>query len=401
MALENVLIVNFGWVLAAPMTGKYLADLGAKVIRIESIHRPDPLRTNTPYKDNIPGINRSAYHTLYNANNYSMALNLKHPKAVEIAKRLVAKSDMVIENFTPGSMQRMGLGYADLKEIKSDIIMMSLSMQGQTGPYASYLGFGNQLTGLTGFTHLTGWPDRDPVQPFAGVTDACAPSLGAATLVGALLYRKRTGKGQYFDLSQNEASIQYLAPLMLDYFSNGKVAQRTGNSCEYAAPHGAYQCQGDDQWCVISVFTDQEWKAFCHVLGDQPWMEKAEFATLESRKKHEFELNELITEWTIKHSPEQVMALMQENGIAAGIVSTTEQLLNDPQLEYRQYFWYLEHPELGNYPHLGEAFHLSRTSPEGRMPSPILGEHTEYICTQIIGMSDEEFVDLSRQGIFE
>jgi benzylsuccinate CoA-transferase BbsF subunit len=400
-ALENVLIVNFGWVLAAPVTSKYLADLGARVIRVESVHRPDPLRTNTPYKDNIPGVNRSAYHALYNANNYSMALNLKHPRGVEIAKRLVAKSDVVVENFTPGSMKRLGLSYKEIKEIKPDIIMISLSMQGQTGPFATYQGFGNQLTGLTGFTHITGWPDRDPVQPYAGVTDACTPSLGAAAIIAALLYRRRTGKGQYLDMSQNEASIHYLAPLMLDYFTSGRIASRSGNQCDYAAPHAAYPCQGDDRWCAIAVFTDSEWKAFCNVLGNPEWTKRAEFADLPGRKKNEEELNALIAGWTEKHTAEEVMHLMQAAGVAAGIVSRPDDLLEDPQLRHRKHFWYIEHSELGSYPHLGESFQMSRTPVEGRMPAPTLGEHTEYVCTKIMNIPDDEFIDLMQAGVFE
>jgi benzylsuccinate CoA-transferase BbsF subunit len=401
MALENVVIVNFGWVLAAPVTTKYLADLGAKVIRVESIHRPDPLRTNTPYKDNIPGVNRSAYHALYNPNNYSMALNLKHPKGVEIAKRLVAKSDVVVENFTPGSMKRLGLSYEDLAKVKPDIIMVSLSMQGQTGPYSSHLGFGNQLTGLTGFTHLTGWPDREPVQPYAGVTDACTPSLGAAAVIAALLYRRKTGRGQYLDLSQNEASIHYLAPLMLDYFTSGRIANRSGNYGDGAAPHAAYPCQGDDRWCAIAVFTDREWEAFCHVLGNPEWTRKAEFATLLGRKKNEEELNVLTATWTKKHAAEEVMRRMQAAGVAAGVVSKPGDILEDPQLNHRKHFWYLNHSELGNYPHLGQSFQLSQTPVEGRMAAPILGEHTEYVCTKIMNMSDEEFMELWPEGVFE
>lgn len=400
-ALENIVVANFGWVLAAPITAKYLADLGATVIRVESIHKPDALRTSSPYVDNIPGINRSGYFALYNANSYSMALNLKHPKGVEIAKRLVAKCDVVVENFTPGSMKRLGLSYEDLKGIKPDIIMISLSMLGQTGSYARHLGFGNQLTALTGFTHLTGWPDRDPVQPYAGVTDCCAPSLGASALIAALLYRLRTGKGQYLDLSQNEASIHYLAPLMLDYFSSGRIAQRSGNKCPYAAPHGAYPCKGEDRWCAIAVFTDQEWKNFCNVLGNPAWTSRPDFATLLDRKNNEDELNELIAQWTKNFSAEEVMQLMQSAGVAAGIVESPDELLQDPQLDHRKYFWHMLHSELGNYPHLGESFKMSQTPIEALIPAPCLGEHTEYVCREIIKMTDDEYLKLLLEGVFE
>jgi benzylsuccinate CoA-transferase BbsF subunit len=398
---EKIVVVDFGWILAAPMTSKYLADLGATVIRVESSHKPDGLRTSMPYKDNKPGINRSAYFALYNPNKYSMALNLKHPKGVEIAKRLIARSDIVVENFIPGAMKRLGLTYEDLVRIKADIIMIGLSMQGQTGPYANHLGFGNQLTGLTGFTQLTGWPDRGPVQPYAGVTDACVPSLGAATVIAALIHRRRTGKGQYIDLSQNEASIHYLSPLMLDYFSSGKVAGRSGNECSYASPHGSFPCQGDDRWCAIAVFTDQEWEAFCRVLGNPAWAKRPEFSTLIGRKNQEKELNELISEWTQQRTAEDVMQLMQAAGVAAGILRAPDDLLDDPQLKHREHFWQIEHSELGNYPHIGESFQLSDTPVKPRLPAPSLGEHTEYVCREIMKMTDDEFMALLGDGVFE
>lgn len=400
-ALDGVVVINFGWVLAAPVTGKYLADLGATVIRVESIHRPDPLRVSSPYKDNVPGINRSGYYAFYNANNYSLTINLKHPKGIETAKKLVSKGDVVIENFTPGSIQRLGLGYEDLRQVKSDIIMLSLSMQGQTGPYASHPGFGGQLTGLTGFTHLTGWPDRHPLQLYAGVTDACTPSLAAASIIAALLYRRKTGKGQYLDLSQNEGSIQYLSPYLLDYFTSGRIADRFGNKCSHAAPHGAYPCKGEDQWCAIAVFTDKEWESFCNVMGNPECSQDPKFANLMGRKKNESALDELISKWTKERSPYEVMTLLQEEGVPAGVVKQPEELFDDPQLKYRGHFWYMDHPEIGNYPHLGESFQLSETVVKGRLPSPMLGEHNEYVCTRIIGMSDDEFTELVNAGVLE
>ena len=401
LALGDVIVIDFGWILAAPVTSKFLADLGATVIRVESVHKLDGIRTTPPFRDNRPGIDRSGYFAMYNPNKYSMALNLKHPKAVGVAKRLIAKSDVVIENFVPGAMKRLGLDYENLTKIKPDIIMLSLSMLGQTGPYAKHLGFGIQLTGLTGFTHITGWPDRDPVQPYAGVTDACAPNLAAGAVIAALIHRRKTGKGQYLDMSQNEASIQYLSPLVLDYITSGRIASKCGNNHAFAVPHGAFQCIGDDRWCTIAVFTDDEWKAFCKVLGDPEWAHNSKFSNFLERKKHEDELNLLITEWTKQHTAEQVMHLMQAAGVPAGVVLSPDNLLDDPQWKHRNFFWYLDHPELGNYPHFGESFQLSRTPVAGRMPAPCFGQHTEKVCTEVIHMSDTEFAELLGEGVFE
>lgn len=401
-ALDGVIVIDFGHILAGPVTTKYLADLGATVISIESTARQQgSARLMTPYQGNRPGVNRSGYFAVYTANKYSVTLNLRHPKGMQIAKRLVAKADIVGENFSPGVMARIGLGYEDLKKIKPDIIMVSLSIHGQTGPYAQQRGFGWALAGFVGFTHITGWPDRDPAQVYGAVTDMIAPPFAAASLLGALLYRRRTGKGQYLDLSENETSLHFLAPLLLDYSVNKKIAGRMGNSCSYAAPHGVYRCKGDDRWCAIAVFTDAEWEAFCKVLGNPSWTKDPKFSTILGRKGNEDELNKFVEAWTSNFTPEEVMNLMQRAGVAAGIVENTRDLIEDSQFKARNYFWWLEHPEIGLFPHFGESFELSKTPVEPRMPAPCLGEHNEYVCCQLLGMSDEEFVQLSAEGVFE
>ena len=399
--LDGVMVIDFGQILAGPITTKYLAALGATVINIESTTRHNAIRATTPYKDNIPGLNRSGYFALYNANKYSITLDLKHPKGIEVVKRLIAKADIVSDNFVPGVMARLGLSYEDLKKIKPDIIMVSLSIQGQTEPYSQQRGLGTALAGFAGFTHITGWPDRDPAQVYGAVTDLIAPPFAVVGILGALLYRHRTGKGQYLDLSQNEASLQFLAPLLVDYLVNGKIAGRTGNSCAYAAPHGVYRCKGDDRWCAIAVFTDAEWEAFCRVLGNPAWAKHPKFSTLSDRKANEDELNKLVEAWTSNFNPEEVMTLMQADGVAAGIVQNSRDLIEDPQLKSRNYYRWLEHPEIGLCPHMGESFELSKTPVELRTPAPCLGEHNEYVCCQLLGMSTEEFAQLFAEGVFK
>jgi crotonobetainyl-CoA:carnitine CoA-transferase CaiB-like acyl-CoA transferase len=401
-ALEGLKVVDFSWYIAGPSITMWLAHHGAKVIRIESLTRPDELRGIEPFKDGVAGINRSGCYANYNSNKYGMSLNLNHPKGVVVARRTIAWADVIVENFTPGTMERKwGLGYDGAKKIKPDIIMLSSSTQGQTGPEAQQAGFGLELASRSGFTHFVGWPDQEAVGVGYPYTDTVTPPVGVIAIMAALEYRRRTGKGQYIDLSQLEVGVQYLAPALLNYTVNRCEGGRIGNHHPEAAPHGAYRCQGEDRWCAVAVFKDEEWQAFCNVLGNPAWTRDSKFATGRSRKANEEELDQRVESWTSTLPPEEVMRRMQEAGIAAGVVQNGKDLIEDPQLRYRHHFWYLNHPEMGTCAYDGPPFKLSETPAELSMPAPCLGEHTEYVCTQILGMSDEEFVELLAEGVFE
>ena len=398
---DGIKVVDFGWAGVVPWQCKYLADHGAEVVRIETTTRLDVTRTTQPYKDNVPGLDRAPYFTAFNNNKYGITLNLRHPKALAIAKRIVARADIVAEGYGLGTMEKWGLGYDELRKINPGIIMMSSSNLGRTGPYASRLGYGLQLPAYSGFSFITGWPDKEPVTPEMAYTDAIGPLFGLAALIAALDYRRKTGQGQYLDLSQHEAAMHFLAPLILDYNVNQRVANRDGNRCSFAAPHGAYPCQGEDNWCVIAVFTDEEWEAFGKVLGNPVWTRDPKFATLLNRKENEYKLDELVGEWTSQFTAEQVMAMMQESGVAAGVVETSPDLYEDPQLKHRQHYLELEHPVLGRHKYDTPPFKLSRTPAELHMPAPCIGQHNEYFYTKILGMSDQEFIELDTEGVFE
>jgi crotonobetainyl-CoA:carnitine CoA-transferase CaiB-like acyl-CoA transferase len=399
--LEDIKIADFTWVVAGPLCVRYLADYGAQVIHVETGTRIDPIRYTPPYKDDIPGTNRSGYFHNYNSNKYGITLNLRHPKALELAKKLILWADIVAENFNPGVMKRLGLGYEEINEMKPDIIMISLGSKGQTGPQARLPAFGAHLAALSGFTHITGWPDRDPPVIFGAYTDSIAGRFGAATLLAALDYRRRTGKGQYIDLSQSEAGIEFLAPPLLDYDVNRRILERKGNRHPSAAPHGAYRCKGEDRWCAIAVFADQEWKAMRQVMGSPPWAEDDKFATLLGRKSNEEELDNLIEQWTINYSAEEVMNRLQQAGVSAGVVETAEDLHSDPQLEHRHHFWVLEHQEIGESTYDSMGSQLSKTPAELYKAAHTLGEDNHYVYTQILGLSDGEFVELLEEGVFD
>ncbi|MBI2329706.1 MAG: CoA transferase [Chloroflexi bacterium] len=398
--LAGIRVIDFSWMAAAPLATKILADYGAQVIKIEGRKRHDPQRAMIPFKDGIFGLDRSGGYLYYNTGKLDVTLNLAHPKGVEVAKRLVARSDVVVENFAGGVMKRMGLDYGELRKVKPDIIMLSACMQGQTGPHANHPGLGLHLSALSGFSHITGWPDRQPLN--LGVyTDFVVPHFNALAILAALDYRRRSGQGQYIDMSQYEASVHLMAPLILDYVVNQRVASRMGNRSNDAAPHGAYRCRGQDRWCAIAVFSDEEWQNFGKVIGNPAWVKKSKFRTLPSRKENEDELERLVEAWTINHSAEEVMTMLQAAGVAAGVVETGEDLLeHDPQLKHRRFFQELDHPEIGKHYARGPAFMLSKVPCELRR-APLLGEHNEYALKEILGMTDEEIAELVIEGVVE
>ena len=387
--LDGIRVADFTWHLTGPLTTKHLSDLGAEVIIIESQKRPGLQR----------GKPRSGSNDQYCTCKLSATLNTRDPRGLELAKRLIAKSDIVVENYAGGAMKRMGLGYDVVKEIKPDIIMLSTSMQGQTGPYFNHPGSGHKLTALAGFSNILGWPDRSPGW-MAAYTDFIAPRYNIIAIMAALEYRRRTGKGQYLDMSQYEAGIQFMAPLVLDYAVNKRIANRMGNQCSYAAPHNAYRCQGEDRWCAIAVFTYAEWQSFCEVIGNPALAEDPRFVTLLARKENEEELDKLVNEWTISRSAEEVMNMMQAAGVAAGVVATGEDLLDhDPQFKHRQTFVELEYPGIGKYrTQIGAHFMLSKYTCELK-PAPLLGEHNEYVFKEILGMPDDEYDKLVKEEV--
>lgn len=398
--LEGIKVVDFSVSIAGPVLAAYLGSFGAEVVKVETNLKPDILRLSSPCKDGVSGVDRSALFSYMNPSKYSMALDMNHERKGEIVRKLLAWTDVVIENFTVGVKEGWGLDYASVSRINPRAIMMSTTSQGQTGPHRQHPAWGWSMKSLCGFTHLSGWPDREGSAPAPSYTDEVSPWFAITAMLAALDYRRRTGKGQFIDHSQVEASLHFLSPAILDYTANGRRQMRAGNSSSFAAPHGCYRCLGEDRWCVIAVFTDSEWEAFCRVLGDPPWTKAPGFATLEGRKANEVELDRLVESWTVNQRAEEVMARLQSVGIAAGVVQDEEDILDrDPHLRSRGYFARLNHSVTGEHWVMGFPFKLSRSRPQSR-PAPCLGEHTELVCCKLLGMSTEEFVDLVQSGVF-
>lgn len=402
-ALDGIKVVEFAAFAAGPVVGKHLVDQGATVVHIESHARPDGFRTHyPPYKDNIHGLNRSGLFALCNNDKLDITLNLKKaPKATDLAKKIVAWSDVVIENFSPGTMNRLGLDYEALKGIKPDLIMLSSSNLGQNGPHAQHAGFGSQLSSLAGFTNLTGYPDGPPQILYGPYIDYIAVAYGAVAILAALDYRSRTGKGQHIDLAQYEAGLQYLSPILLDYKVNGGVAMRDANRDPHAAPHGAYPCKGEDSWCVISIFSEAEWASLCRAMGDPAWTKESRFATHKARKEHEDDLDRNIGKWTCQFASQEIGGKLQGAGVHAAAVHTMKDVYSDPQLTHRGQWVKLRHPEIGDMHYQRPPFILSKAPSGPDKPDPLLGEHNAYFYRELLGLSEKEYRDLVEEGVID
>jgi len=396
---EGIKVADFTWAGVGPQVGRELAEHGATVVRVESHRRLDPLRAAGPFKDGVPGVNRGPTGTVYNTNKYGISLDLRKPEAQEVARRLVSWADIVGDSMTPGTMARFGLDYESCRKINPGIIYFSTTMQGQYGPHHAFQGFGFHTNALNSISACTGWPDSDPTLVFTAWSDYIAPWYLLIATIGALLRRRKTGQGMYIEQSQLEAGLTFMTPHMLDYTVNGHIVTRAGNRDRYMSPHGVYPCRGADRWAAIAVASEEQWISLCEVIGNPEWVMDPKFTTILSRKENEDELDKLISQWTKDYTAEQIMTMMQDAGVPAGVVQTGEDLLNDPQLKHRQHFRVLNHPEIGAHSYNAPAYRLSKTPCNIERPGPCLGEHNQYVYQQVLGFSDDEIADMLIEGV--
>ncbi len=401
LPLEGIKVVDFGTAIVGPLTSRVLSDCGATVIKIETALRPDVLRLGGPYKDGKAGIDRSGYFVPFNLGKMSIALNLTLPKAREIARKLAAWADLVIETYTPRVMKGWELDYPALSRINPQLIMISHCLQGQSGPRANMRGFGTQSAALAGLFELTGWAGEEPVGPFAAYPDWIAYHFTLCSLLAALDYRHRTGKGQYIDQAQLESTMQFMAHSILDYTANGRIATRMGNRDLQMAPHGAFRCRGQDTWCVIAVENDEQWQSLCRVMERPDLDADPRYKGAQARKAHEDEIEPIIEAWTVEREPQEVMRLLQQNGVAAGYIAKPGDLFEDSQLSHRKGFVELEHPEIGRHRAHTLGFKLSETPLLPKRSSPLLGEHTDYILKEILQLPEAEIAECREEGIFQ
>lgn len=398
LPLEGVRISDFTWAWAGPYATELLAFLGAEVIKIESARRPDHARIrsltlglSTKHLDNSPVFND------LNLNKMSLALDLTQPKAIDIARKLVAVSDVVTENYRPGVMDKLGLGYDVLRKIKPDIVMLSSSALGAEGPESGYAGFAPTFAALGGAAHLTGYPDKRPV-PLMGSSDLRSASTSAFAILVALYHRARTGEGQYIDLSSTETIAINISDAIIDYMMNGRVAVRKGNRDESMAPHNVYPCK-NNRWISIVIATEDEWHSLCKALGNPAWAEDERFSDAHCRWLNQDELDNLIGEWTVNYTHYEAMELLQKAGIAAVATLQGVELYSDPHLKERNVSVEVVHPNIGRRVALGPPWKFSATPARAKHCGPLLGEHTEYVLGGLLGLSKTEIEDLKEEGV--
>ena len=419
LPLEGIRIIDFTVVIAGPAATAKLADMGAEVIRVETIqeigaggrvnsakitkeqvqHAPIQRRS---YPDGDPGErpwNRGANFNAHSRNKYSMTVDLHKPEGMEILSELVAVSDLVIENHATDFMERRGISYDWLTDIKKDMIMIRMPGYGTTGPNAYWRSFGISAEAQAGRALLNGYTDmaaseipwRNPADPVHGATAAFAAIV-------ALHYRNRTGKGQLIDMGLSENILGFVGPAFLDYQMNGRVAENLGNRHAYGAPHGCYQSNGEDRWVNITVLNDEEWTGFCNALGNPEWTQEDRFSSAALRLENQDPLDQHVAQWAAQHDHYEIMHLLQKHGVPAGPVMDVADCYNDPHLQERGYFEKVEHPEAGTHLYPGMFFQFSETPLSIVRHTPLLGEHNEYVYKELLGKSDTEYAALEKAG---
>ena len=398
LPLAGLKVLDLSWVGVGPITARYLADHGATVIRVESGNRPDALRGAGPFTDGIVGWNRSQFYAEFNASKKGLAVDLKHPDAVGVAEALLRWADVYLESFTPGSVDRLGLGYARARELNPSILMVSTCLMGQTGPLREMSGYGYHAASVAGFYELTGWPDRNPVGPWQAYTDTIAPRFLTATLLAAIDHRRRTGQGQHIDVAQMETALQLLAPEMIHAQLSGRSPGRVGNRSRVAAPQGVYPCAGDDQWCAIAVETDAQWRALRKVLGEPGWAADPELERTQARIARHDEIDAGLSRWTRERDRWEVMELVGAAGVPAGVVQRSRDILADPQLAHRGFHVAHEHPEMGRVLYSGRQFRIDGRPGGPRSAAPVLGQHSFEVLHDLLGFDEEEIARLFAGG---
>ena len=396
-ALEGVKVAIVGAVVTAPTMGRYLGMHGATVVRVDSHSRLDGLRSQRPFPPGeAPTVDTGVWYANCNSSSLCVSIDWKLPTGKRIIDRLLRWADVVIENFSAGTLEQMGFGYSAVSRDNPGVVYLSSCLFGQTGPQAKLIGLGTAGMALGGYVQLMGWPDIEPTPIQTQYTDYINPKIGATVILGALEYRRRTGRGQHLDQSQIEGGIQFLAPLVMDWFSNGRSAMRDGSRTPEAAPHGIYPCQGDDRWCFIGVFDDGQWHGLCRVMGEPSWAMGEKFETIVGRKAHEDELDRLIGEWTKDWDVQELEARLQGEGIPSSLVEDARDTREDVQLAHRGFFRRLNHSVMGEHTYRGIGFRLSKT-PDNQFAGPALGEHNFEVC-QMLGMDDEEIAEALIEG---
>ncbi len=405
--LDGVRILDFSWVVAGPQATRILADFGAQVIKVEYEGRPDPMRFSEPVPGPPENLDRSGMYNNLNRNKLGFTVNARHPNGLDILKRLVTLSDVVIENFRPGVMESWGLGYEQLAGINPAILYVSVSGFGHTGRNSSYSTWGPTAQALSGLTLMSGLPGEAPAGWGYSYMDHSAGYYAAAAVLMGMFHRQQSGEGQYVDCSQVECGMVLTGPALLDYSVNGRPYRREGNppgnrsSNPAVAPHGVYPCSGHDRWIAISVMNDGQWQALCGAMDNPDWCAGEPFSSLPARCEHQDELDLHIAAWTGQQDARKLMHALQAAGVPAGMVQNArDRIEHDPQLNDRGFYPDLEHPWLGRRKFEGMPARLSETPGDLRRAGPVIGQHNGFVLGEVLGFDDAAIAAMAAEAVW-
>ena len=407
LPLAGVRVVDLTWIIAGPTATRFLADFGASVYKIEHEQAVDPIRLGRPLVGERPTLDNSGFFNYMNRNKRSVLLNARHPRGMELLRRLIAVSDVVIENFSAGTLASWGLDYAGLRALREDIVYCSISGFGHTGRDREHTTWGPTAQALSGLTFTSGLPGKPPAGWGYSFMDHTAGYSAAIAILAALWHRARTGEGQHLDLSQVEAGTVLNGPAILDRTVNGRGWRRAGmppgnRAWEPAvAPHNTYPCAGEDRWIAIAVMCEAEWEALARVMGEPAWARGERFATNAARLANEDALDAGIAAWTAPRDDYALMAELQAAGVRAAVCQKPgDRVEHDPQLAARGWWRTLPHAEMGDTPHDGVAPRLSETPGELRASAPLIGADTRAVLAETLGLSEAELDEHEAAGVF-
>ena len=413
--LAGIRVADFCWMGVGSVATRLLADFGAEVIKIEDRTRIDMPRRLPLYKgdrvrtygeeDADPDPDRGGLFNNYRRNKLGVTINMRTQSGQDLARRLIAASSVVTENFAPGVMERWGLTYDRLRSLRPDVIYGRMSGYGHSGPHADYRSYGPVVQAVCGLSYIGGLPGCEPSGWGLSYMDNIAAYINSAALLAAIFHRNETGEGMEIDVAAVEAGVALVGPVLLDVSVNGHTTRRgdfpTGNRLEHphAAPHGVYTCRAEDRWVAIAVFDDAQWAGLCRALGRPEWTDDARLGTQETRFGHQDLIDQHLEAWTARHDPHEIMALLQAEGVPAGAVQNSEDLCErDPQLAARGVFFELDHPVIGPALFEGVPLACSDMAPDHWRSAPLLGEDNEYVLGGILGLDHDDLERLSHEG---
>ncbi len=406
--LSNYRILDLSRIWAGPYCTKLLADMGAEVIKMESLRVYDshrgpvsPARGVVAYPDAEPGEepwNRNGWFNCLHLSKYGITLELTEEVGRKVFEQLVSISDVLIENFRQGSLERLGYTYDTLRRSRPDLIYVSMPAFGNSGPWREYVAYGIGQEQLSGMAHMTGYPGEGPMKSGINHGDPITGSHAAGVLLAALRYRRRTGKGMFIDVSQQESAVSLIGAEVLAYQMTGQEPERRGNRSPGFAPCNSYPCAGDDRWVTIAATTNEQWRRLAEIVGGPELAEDVRFTTAGGRLEHQDELDRLIGRWTANREAYGVSLLLQQAGVPASPVLRGPDLLEDPHYQERGTFVEVDHPQVGPRRYPGIAWKMSATPGQVRWPSPTLGQHNYPIYSELLGLPDQEIANLEAAG---